>query len=62
MDNEKIKENKKNEEKEINKKSINIFGSNNNFFMDNKRKALVNSINNLNEIKYSSNAKKAFKN
>ena len=60
MDNEKIKENKKNEEKEINKKSINIFGSNNNFFMDNKRKALVNSINNLNEIKYSSNAKKGF--
>ena len=60
LDNEKIKENGKNEEKELNKKNINIFGSNNNFFMENKRRALVNSINNLNEIKYSSNAKKGF--
>ena len=62
LENEKIKENKKNEEKELNKKSINIFGNSNNFFMDNKRKTLINSINNLNvnEIKYSSNAKKGF--
>mgnify|MGYP002624670620 CR=1 FL=1 len=60
LNNEKIKENKKDEEKKLNKKNINIFESDTNFFMENKRRSLVNSNNNLNEIKYSLNAKKGF--